>query len=359
MNIEDAYRLPGHPAAFSGITQLTRQFPGENVKQYLSSVDSYTRHRQGKKPRFRNPIYVYNRRELLQTDLADVQSLAPKNNNIRYLLLCIDTFSRRAWIRPLPNKSAAVVTVAMKSVLDEIGEPVKRLLSDSGTEYTAMQFQRLLKEYNIKHTRSTSEVKSPHVERFTGTFKRLMHMYMTENETLKYIDQLDNLLASYNSRFHRSINMSPNMADDPKNRDIVIDVLNRKRYGPIAQKRSKSEPAFKVGDIVRLKIHPGAFKKGHSEQFTGEMFKIHSIIDTLPITQFEVTNYAGDEVVRGRFGSSELQLCTNPVFKIEKVLESRRAKNGKLQHKVKWLHFGSEFNEWINHSDIEAEYDNG
>jgi hypothetical protein len=180
---------------------------------------------------------------------------------------------------------------------------------------------------------------------------------MTENETLKYLNRLDDLLESYNSRWHRSIDMSPNDAYKQENRDRVLSVLNKKRYGPIALKR-KEQARFKVGDTVRLKIHPEAFKKGHTEQFTGEMFKVRRIVNNLPITQYEVENYAGTETIRGLFYDSEMQLCSNPVFKIEKVIKRRRLKNGKVLSLVKWLHFGDEHNEWINQSDIEQEYDN-
>lgn len=352
--MEQAYTQPGHSAAFSGRTQLSRHFPNENAKQFLSSVDSYTRHRQAKKPRFRNPVYVYDTREIIQVDLADVRSLAQWNENKHYLLLVLDTFSRKAWVRPLPNKSAPVVSLAMKDILDNMGDrKVKRLLSDSGKEFTANSFQLLLKSYGIKHNTSTAEIKAPHVERFTGTLKRIMHMYMTENETRKYIDQLDNLVETYNSRLHRSINMSPNDADKPENRDRVISFLNEKRYGPISQRRNKSTPEFKVGDVVRLKLHAPTFRKGHEETFTGEMFRIRRVLNTLPVTQYEVETYNGDEVVQGSFYSSELQLCTNPVFKIEKIIAHRGN-----QMLVKWLHFGDEYNEWIDAKQVDKVYQN-
>lgn len=357
--MEQVYTLPGHSAAYSGRNQLSRHFPKENAKGFLSSIDSYTRHRFAKNPRYRNPIYVYDTLELIQVDLAEVRSLAQWNNNINYLLLCLDTFSRKAFVRPLPNKSAPVVASAMKNILDEIGKPVKRLLSDNGSEFKNVKFKTLLQQYDILHSFSTAEVKAPHVERFCGTLKRLMHMHMTERERRIYIDQLDNLLNSYNSRWHRAIEMSPNEAFQPENREKVLAVLNRKRYGPVAMKRSRKDPEFKVGDVVRLKVHhKSAFKKGHDETFTGEFFKIHSVIDTLPITQYEVTNYNGDEVVRGRFYSSELQLSTNPLFKVENVIRRRKGKNGKQQLYVKWLHFGEEHNEWINESDVGDFFDN-
>ena len=357
--MEQTYRQPGHPAAFSGETQLLRHYPKENAKHFLSTVDSYTRHRAAKKPRFRNPVYVYDTRELIQVDLADVGALADYNSNTKFLLLAIDTFSRKAWLKPLVSKSGLVVTAAMRSILDEMGEKkVIRILTDNGKEFLNAPFQSLLKKYNIRHNTSTSEVKAPHIERFTGTLKRLMHMYMTENETRKYLDQLDALLITYNSRWHRAIDMTPNEADKPEHRDKVIAILNRKRYGPIAQRRGKIDPQFKIGDIVRLRIHGSVFRKGHEETFTGEMFRIKNVLNNLPITQYEVETYNGDEVIKGSFYASELQLCSNPLFKVEKVISTRR-RNGQLQHFVKWLHFDDQYNEWINASDIEQEFHNG
>jgi transposase InsO family protein len=364
MNVKEAYRQPGHPAAFSGRAQLARHFPQANVKEVLSSIDSYTRHRQAKKPRHRNPIYIYNTRELLQIDLADVRSLGDKNklNNteVRFLLLAIDTFSRKAWARPLINKSAPVVAAGMRSILREIHQPIKKVFSDAGKEFKNSDFKALLKKFKIKeHLISSDQVKCAHIERFVGSLKKIMHMYMTEYETGgRYLDQLDQLMESYNNRLHRSINMTPNEADKPENRNSVIDFVNRTRYGPIAQRRSKKGPEFKVGDTVRLKIHGPTFRKGHEPSFTGEMFRVRSILDSLPITQYQVESYDGDEVVRGAFYASELQLTTSPVFKIEKVIARRKTKIGKVQLKVKWLHFSDKHNSWINQSDIEEEYDN-
>jgi hypothetical protein len=149
--------------------------------------------------------------------------------------------------------------------------------------------------------------------------------------------------------------MSPKDADNPANRDEVLNFLN-KRYENAARLKSKATPKFQVGDVVRLKIYGSAFRKGHEETFTSEMFKIKEIVSNLPVTQYIVSTYNGDEVVRGRFYSSELQLCTGSVFKVEKILKKRKLPNGKVQYFVKWLHFGPDHNSWIDQSDIEDTY---
>jgi len=351
MDIDTAYRSPGHPAAYSGINQLKRHFPNANPEQFLSTVDSYTQHRHAKKPKFRNPIFVYRKREILQVDLADLRSIMKSNNGIQYLLLAIDTFSRYAWIRPLKNKSTAVVTAAMKSILAEMGEKPKRLLSDSGSEFKSREFQNLLRLHGISHTTSTAEIKAPDVERFTGTIKRLLSGYMTEQHTWTYIDKLDSILSTYNNRGHRALDfMSPEDAESEENRERVLEVLNKKYQEVIFH--GTRQPKFKVGDIVRLRIYNPVFRKGHRETFTSEMFKIKQVITRLPITQYVVETYNGSETIRGRFYSNELQLCSSSVFKVERVLR-RRTVNGKIEYYVKWLHFGPEYNSWITQAEFE------
>ena len=77
--------------------------------------DAYTlykplRHRFRRRQTFTNGI-----RDLWQTDLVDMQSLSNHNDGLKFLLTCIDTFSKYAWIRPLKNKYGQSVTEALKS----------------------------------------------------------------------------------------------------------------------------------------------------------------------------------------------------------------------------------------------------
>ena len=54
-----------------------------------------------------------------ESDLADFQSMSVYNDNYRFVLVCIDCFSKYAWVRPLKSKTGPVVTRAFRDILDE------------------------------------------------------------------------------------------------------------------------------------------------------------------------------------------------------------------------------------------------
>jgi transposase InsO family protein len=355
-NFQAIYRQVGHPVAFSGVNQSSNFT--DNAQEQLSHIDSYTRHRFAAKPRRRNPIYVYGKRELLQADLADLRHLSKHNRGLCYLLIVIDSFSRKIWVRPLKTKQKTEVVHKMKDILNEIGSPIKRLLTDRGGEFMSAEMQTLLRSLNITAQLSNSEVKAPHVERVVGTLKRLMHQYLTENETYTYIDNLHNIVNTYNRRQHTAHKMSPDDADLEENRTSVLKELTKRFYDKALFTKVKSHPKLKIGDVVRLRIYPDRFSRGYHENFTGEMFKVSKIFTNLPHVQYGVSTYDLKEEVIGRFYPAELQIVhPDGVFKVEKIL-SRKMVNRVPHILVKWLHFNDSYNEWIPESNIDQVFVN-
>ena len=78
------------------------------------SQDTYTLH----KPAHRNfKSIVETTDEEWQMDLADMQSLKQYNDGYRYLLVCIDVFSKYAWIVPIKSKTRPDIVEAFKVIL--------------------------------------------------------------------------------------------------------------------------------------------------------------------------------------------------------------------------------------------------
>ena len=48
-----------------------------------------------------------------------MQSLPQHNDGVKYLLTCIDTFSKYAWVRSLKTKSGLCVKEAFEPILEE------------------------------------------------------------------------------------------------------------------------------------------------------------------------------------------------------------------------------------------------
>ena len=81
----------------------------------------------------------------------DVSNLAGANRNVKYLLTCIDVYSRFAYVVPMTNKEASTVSSAMQDVL-KVAKP-QEITTNIGSGYSSGQFEGLLRKQGIKHVK--------------------------------------------------------------------------------------------------------------------------------------------------------------------------------------------------------------
>ena len=347
------YVNPKSVIGFGGVRNLTRStgLPQKKVKDALQKQNTYVVHREAKRPRTYNPFVLYKKRDLLQADLIDMSSLAQWNNGYKWVLIVVDAFSRKCWIRKLENKTADLVLAKFREIFAETGK-FERLMSDAGSEFIARQFKAFLRKNKIKFIRGNPH--APHVERLNRTIQGRLFKYMTQNETKKWISGIHDVVRSYNSRYHTTIKMCPNRADLDQHRNKVIANLSE-YYDKSFQKRK--EPQFKVGDVVSIQKLKGVFAKGYEKVFTEELFKIKKVHTKLPIPQYTLGEYYGNKLLAGRFYENELQKADYEVFKIEKVLDQRQnVETNDEEVYVKWMGWPDRYNQWISKSLIEKDY---
>ena len=100
------------PVAFTSPLALYREakkhYPSLTfcqVKTWLQSKDTYTLHKPVRYNFLRNRVIVTAFDGQWQADLVDISSLARFNKGYKFLLTCIDVFSKFAWVVPLKNKT--------------------------------------------------------------------------------------------------------------------------------------------------------------------------------------------------------------------------------------------------------------
>lgn len=350
--IKKNYITPGHPTAFAGINQVYSFYKGlvpiSKIKTILSGVEGYTLHKEYHElPR--NITYKHFKRYQFQMDLVEISQFANQNNGIRYLLNCIDIFTRFAFVRPLKDKTARNVLDAFKSILEEAETKPYMLVMDKGTEFSNRLFKTFCEEQKIKLVNPQASIHAAFIERFNRTLQMLIYKYMTENETNRYVDVLQKLVNTYNTRKHRMIGMTPLEAEKNLNNEhLQLNLLQKKQIEQIKRKK----PKFSVGSYVRIAKQKGKFSRGYDEQTMQEIFKIKSINISKPIPLYNLTNYDGSEDIVGGFYEFELVPVISNVFRIEKVLKKRKIR-GKVQLFVKWKGFGNEHNSWIDGDNVE------
>ena len=268
-----------------------------------------------------------------------------ENDGYTFIITCIDTFSKKAWVFKMKNKAATSIVKAMK-VLLLINKPQK-IEFDQGTEFYNSKFLNLLKAFGIQHYSIFSDRKCSIVERFNRTLKTRMFRAFTAQGNHRYVDILDELVASYNETEHSSIKFAPNNVT-LLNENIVRDNLYPKR-GKHAKKLQKA--MFKLDDTVRITRKKHVFQKGYEQTFSYEIFFVNEVKPTYPMT-YGLKDYKG-EVIRGSFYKEELQLVdkSNNIYPIERIVHQRK-QNNKIEYLVKFVGYPDEANTWIPQSEL-------
>jgi len=358
-NLKECYNTPGHPIAFAGVNVIYQYYKPylsiPDIENVLSSIENYTLHREYHSNQ-RNPSYSHFKRYQFQCDLVDIRSLSKYNDGVNYLLTCIDTFTRYAFVRLLTTKHGKPVTDAFKDIIREAIEPPKMVVLDRGTEFYNQHFEQFCRDNGIALYSPDSSIHGAYIERFNRSLQQIIYKYMTEHETNRFIDYkneeglivplMPRFLATYNNRKHRMIGTTPYIAENVPDSHLDIRTRMTKYYEKIKNKK----PKFVVGDYVRIAKIGGKFARGYNERSSQEIFKIHNITTNLKIPMYVLSNYRGDEIIKGKFYQHELTKVDTDIFRIEKILRRRNYK-GKQQLYVKWKGFDDSYNSWINEND--------
>lgn len=325
---------------YCGINELSRKtgLSQKEVSDFLHQQDVYTKHKPLIRKFQRRRIYVSHIDDQWQADLLFVYKFARSkyNDGTKYLLTVIDCFSKYAWAIPIRDKTSHEVTRAFKKIFKE--RMPEKIQTDNGLEFVGGTTQKLFKENNIQwFTTENVEIKAAMVERFNLTLGNKIKIYLSENNTEKYIDVLDKLVKNYNNSYHRSIKMTPVEASLEENSGEV--------YHNLFEEKVIHKPKFQVGDKVRISIYKSTFRRSYQATFTEELFVISEVLKTDPIT-YRIKDL-NNEDVKGTFYENELVKYDKKdnVYKIERIIRKKGDK-----YLVKWL--GYPETSWIDKQDL-------
>jgi len=347
------YHKIGHPTAFSGINNVAKYhgITENQARDVLNESSTYVDFREFHKPPLYNPYYVRRRRDLVQGDLIETIKLKGSNDDITYLLLLIDVFTKYCWCYPLKSKKGVEVKKAFVKWKKELSEDLPKHFScDSGGEFYNKYVKKFMAKNGIQMSKATSECKAAVVERLNKSIQSLMYKYMSSQNTRRYIDALPNIIDTYLNRPHRTLKgLTPKYADKKENEREVWQI-----YDDRFTKLKKQKPKFTIGDIVRVKSESKVLspsKRSYNVQFKPEFYQVRGINNRLAIPLYYLRACADDEDVIGGFYHQELNLVGDDVYKIEKVI-GKRVREGKTEALVKWEGFSDSFNDWIPSKNI-------
>ena len=333
-----------HPAAFTGSARkLAAAVPEatiEHARKWLSTQDSYTLHKYARK-RFAHPqIYVEAIDSQWSADLIDVQHLAPSNDGSKYILMVVNTLSKFAWAKAIPDKTSGTVAAALASIFRESGRVPTRLRSDKGKEFLGTPTQTMLERYGVAFFTADNYTKASIVERWNRSLRGRLYRYFRATNTERYVDVLQAIVTGYNGTVHSSTGMKPEEVTEYNQHEAW-----QKLYGHLLRKKASrpGPPSFDVGDSVRISKAKALFEQGYKTSWSKEIFLVRTVhlLAGGAGYKYKIEDREGEEIL-GTFQKEELQKVKIVPKEIRKVV--KRSSAGKY---VTWRGFPQSLKTWI------------
>ena len=294
----------GHPAGYSSAYKLYKaakqicpKLTYKQVKWWLSGHDAYTLHKPLNRKFKRRKTIASGIDYQWQTDLAVFEGISRYNSSSKYILVCIDVFSRFLFCETLKKKDSKAIITAFTKIFKK--RKPRYLSSDQGKEYLNSPFQEFLRKHGVKHFVHLSDPKAAIAERVIKSVKDRLFRYFTHKNTLRYVNILPQLVKSYNNTTHSSLNEKPANVSTRNEKQLF-----KHQYGDYLKKTHKNEP-FKPGDTVILTKIRKTFAKGYQPKWTKEKFTVIDKLNSNPPVWRVIDQ--DNNILEGTFYAHQLQ----------------------------------------------------
>jgi hypothetical protein len=282
-------RLPPKVKIDLDILQRTNNYPGlermvklakqkhpeitrKEIKQFLDAdVSKQLTKVQQKKPSDGH-IVAFVPNENWQMDIFDLSRYMYANQYYRYVLCCVDVFTRKAYAEPLKLKDSEACAAAFQKMIDKAGVKPRSILSDQDAAFFNEPFQKIMNKHNI--ALNMNALRNHHalgiIDNFAKRLKIILTTLFLKNKTTKWTDRLADIIRVYSNSEHSSINnVKPNEVEKHKE-EILQTNLDKSVH-------NKSTSDLHVGHKVREFVITNAkLEKGTDPRYTDIVFTVVS-----------------------------------------------------------------------------------
>jgi len=209
------------------------------------------------------PNYIW------QLDIFYLMKYHKQNHEFKYILACMDVFTRKAYCIPMKQKDNDEVKLSLKLLFKEAGYPLI-ITSDNDSTLLSDECQEIFNKHDIIHD---VVPKGDHaslgiIDRFARTLKTILHKRFVKYDTTNWVDVLPKIVNQYNNSPHSGIdNIKPNEAEKPENIYKIMELNMEKK-----QAKTTFDNPFQEGDNVRVELS-GMHKKSEGK-FSNEIYKV-------------------------------------------------------------------------------------
>ena len=359
--LRDAYYDTGSPAFLAGgeavyreALSLDARVTRRQVRDWLARQRTFTLYADSKKRFKRLQTVPSGLNTDWQADLNDMQKFAGQNDGHGYYLVCIDVLSRMTYAEPVKKKEHTYMKAAFDHIFRRAGTKPWKIYTDSGWEFESAQMRAYFSRKDILkfHSSAERELHATVAERANRTIKDRLYRFFSVENTLRWIDVLEDIVDDINNSVCRMTGMKPIDVNE-----VNGPVLQRRLYIRHTEYPVAKRPKFEVGDYVRVQVRKILFAKGWNK-YTDKLFRVTAIEEDQGMNLYRLEDTL-QRKLPGRFYERELVKAVHfseTTTRIAGVVRTaagqprrRRNPNGEgYQQLVRWVGHGPEFDSWVD-----------
>ena len=280
MNTEEAIKALYEDNNYPGLTRLTQivrlNVPTITKQQVKAFYDKQTAKQllaKKEKVDASGHIVAFALNENWQLDIFDLSRYKNQNEGVRYLLVAVDVFSRKAFVEPMHAKDGVTCAGALEDMINRTGVKPRTILSDNESAFLTEPFQTVLDKHEIALRQNV--VGDHHalgiIDNFARRIKTILNTYFLTNNSTQWLKIIQTIIKRYNQSVHLALDgLSPNQAALKENHQQIRDLNFQKN------KDNKKESDLEAGLKVRKSIVPTDKSrfKGTDPRYSAKVFTV-------------------------------------------------------------------------------------
>ena len=273
--IDLQYKLnyfPGKTKLISIVRKSNPEITKEEINKYYDEdiTNQLTKPQTQSKPE--GHIVAYHLNELWQMDIFDLSRYRLFNKHYKYILACIDVFSRKAYIQPMLNKDDITVKQSIIKIFKE-AKP-RSILSDHDSAFLSKVVTSYLD--GLKIPLNINALGDHHalgiIDNFAKRIKTILTALFLKSNNTNWINSIHNIVQHYNKSEHSSLNnLSPNDASKSENTRTILDINIEKNQS------NNRVSDLNAGDRVRKNVlFNDKLSKGTDPKWSEKTFSVDS-----------------------------------------------------------------------------------
>ena len=361
--LKEIYYDPNHPAGYGGASAVYNAIKAEGryhvtlkqIKNWLRAQDAYTLFKPARKHFKRPRIIISDKDQQWESDTLSMTYYRKENDNVGYILVCIDVFTRFLITRPLVSLKGNEVKKAFEDIF-RFNQPPKSIRTDRGSEFVNREVKEYFSQKNINHFLTNNETKACHAERVIRTIRTRIGRLFKGQHNFDWLHHLSQVTDAYNSSKHRALPTSPLEAMCVLDKNYLWH-HQYMRNDRATETGPNDKYEFDLGDRVRISYLQSKFHRAYDEHFSKEIYTVIERRMSQGFQRYKIKSW-NNSPVDGEFYRVQLQkvdVDENTKYEIERILKRRTVgpKNDRRREVlVKWIGWDDSYSSWVLESDV-------